>query len=136
LSAICIAHDALTFEPDEPFDAILLDTPVQQPAPSAVIRNCLGFAARTTSARLSGSKENSCATPQPCSSPEATMVYAVCSLLAEEGAKQVQAFLNEHRQFGRVAAEPEQLGIDGRFHHQARGFAHPAVHGASDRLAH
>jgi 16S rRNA (cytosine967-C5)-methyltransferase len=25
--AICIAHDALTFEPDEPFDAILLDAP-------------------------------------------------------------------------------------------------------------
>jgi hypothetical protein len=75
---------------------------VQQPAPSAVIRNCPGFAARTTSARLSGSKENSCATLQPCSSPEATLVYAVCSLLAEEGAKQVQAFLNEHRQFARV----------------------------------
>jgi 16S rRNA C967 or C1407 C5-methylase (RsmB/RsmF family) len=42
------------------------------------------------------------------------MVYAVCSLLAEEGAKQVQAFLNEHRQFGRIAASNRsQLGLDG-----------------------
>ena len=47
--------------------------------------------------------------------PGGTRVYAVCSLLAEDGGKQVQAFLNESRNFERRPVEAESLGLAPEF---------------------
>ena len=43
------------------------------------------------------------------------LVYAVCSLLAEEGSKQIQAFLNENRNFQRSPMSLPELGLTPEF---------------------
>ena len=43
--------------------------------------------------------------------PGGTLVYAVCSLLADEGPKQVSAFLNEHDDFSRRPIAPGEREI-------------------------
>jgi 16S rRNA (cytosine967-C5)-methyltransferase len=111
LSAICIAHDALSFEPEEPFDSILLDTPCSATGtirrhpelPWIRREDDLGALVRQQRELLRHAAT--------LLKPGGQLVYAVCSLLAEEGAKQVQAFLNENRQFTRVTIDPGQLGI-------------------------
>jgi 16S rRNA (cytosine967-C5)-methyltransferase len=115
LQATCIANDALTFEPDETFDAILLDAPCS--ATGTIRRHPeLPWIRREDDlGALVKQQRELLRHAARLLKPGGTMVYAVCSLLAEEGAKQVQAFLNEHRQFGRIAAEPEQLGLTADF---------------------
>jgi 16S rRNA (cytosine967-C5)-methyltransferase len=115
LQATCIADDALTFEPDETFDAILLDAPCS--ATGTIRRHPeLPWVRREDDlGALVKQQRELLRHAARLLKPGGTMVYAVCSLLAEEGAKQVQAFLNEHRQFGRIAAEPEQLGLTADF---------------------
>lgn len=111
LSAICIATDALSFEPEEPFDAILLDAPCSATGtirrhpelPWIRREDDLGALVRQQRELLRHAAT--------LLKPGGQLVYAVCSLLAEEGAKQVQAFLNENRQFTRVTIDPGQLGI-------------------------
>jgi 16S rRNA (cytosine967-C5)-methyltransferase len=111
LSAICIAHDALSFEPEEPFDSILLDAPCSATGtirrhpelPWIRREDDLGALVRQQRELLRHAAT--------LLKPGGQLVYAVCSLLAEEGAKQVQAFLNENRQFTRVTIDPGQLGI-------------------------
>jgi 16S rRNA (cytosine967-C5)-methyltransferase len=112
LAATCVAHDAATYEPDALFDAILLDAPcsatgtirrhpelpwVRQPDDIAGLVAQQRVLLRVAATMLK---------------PGGTLVYAVCSLLAEEGPKQVQAFLNDRRDFARSEINAESLGLD------------------------
>jgi 16S rRNA (cytosine967-C5)-methyltransferase len=111
LAAELVAADALDFDPRRQFDAILLDAPCSA---TGTIRR------HPELPWLRGAQDVS----QPVAmqrallrkaagllKPGGTLVYAVCSLLAEEGSKQVQAFLNEHRNFERRPVEAESLGL-------------------------
>jgi 16S rRNA (cytosine967-C5)-methyltransferase len=115
LSASCIAEDALSFEPEEPFDAILLDAPCS--ATGTMRRHPeLPWIRREDDIRVLVKQQRALLRhAATLLKPGGNLVYAVCSLVAEEGTKQVQAFLNENRQFDRVAIEPGQLGITADF---------------------
>lgn len=115
LSASCIAEDGLSFEPEEPFDAILLDAPCS--ATGTMRRHPeLPWIRREDDIRVLVKQQRALLRhAATLLKPGGNLVYAVCSLVAEEGTKQVQAFLNENRQFDRVAIEPGQLGITADF---------------------
>lgn len=96
LSARIIADDALTWKPDAPFDAILLDAPCSATgtirrhpdlpfARSAKeIKSLVALQARMIDAALEMLK------------PGGRLVYCTCSLLPEEGEKQVTDALIRH----------------------------------------
>lgn len=115
LEATCIASDALTFESAEQFDAILLDAPcsatgtIRRHPELPWLRKAGDIAEIVKLQRQLLRKAASLL------KPGGTLVYAVCSLLAEEGGKQVQAFLNENRNFSRLPIDPESLGLDEQF---------------------
>ena len=114
LQASCIAVDALQFEPDRLFDVILLDAPcsatgtIRRHPDMPYVRGNDDVKLLLTLQRKLLRKAATLL------SPGGTLVYAVCSLLADEGPKQIAAFLNEHRDFRRcpVAAGEEQVPAD------------------------
>ena len=111
LATTCIAMDALQFEPDQLYDAILLDAPCS--ATGTIRRHPeLPWSRRADDLKtLVGQQRQLLRHAASLLKPGGALVYAVCSLFADEGAKQVQSFLNENRAFTRLPVDPQQLGI-------------------------
>ena len=111
LSATCIIADALDFQSGHRFDAVLLDAPcsatgtVRRHPELPWLRNAEDIAPLVRLQRNLLRKAASML------GPGGVLVYAVCSLLAEEGPKQVQAFLNENRNFQRKPVSPPDFGL-------------------------
>ncbi len=99
LDAAMVAADALTYRPDAPFDAVLVDAPCSATGifrrhPDVLHRiGAHDIAERTAlqAALLDGAAD--------LVAPGGTLVYAVCSLEPEEGERQAEAFLGRHSGF-------------------------------------
>lgn len=110
LSADLVAADALEWRPDAPLDAILLDAPcsatgtIRRHPDLPFLRDGSGIPALVD---LQGRMiDHALALLLP----GGRMVYAVCSLLPDEGEAQVAAALARHP--GLVVEEPDLPGID------------------------
>lgn len=111
LQANCIAVDALEFEPEQKFDAILLDAPcsatgtIRRHPDMPYVRGNDDVKLLLTLQRKLLRKAATLL------APGGTLVYAVCSLLADEGPKQISQFLNEHGDFKRLPVAPGEAQI-------------------------
>ena len=111
LQANCIAVDALEFEPGQQFDVILLDAPcsatgtIRRHPDMPYVRGNDDVKLLLTLQRKLLRKAATLL------APGGTLVYAVCSLLADEGPKQISQFLNEHSDFKRLPVAPGEAQI-------------------------
>ena len=115
LEASCIAADALEFEPDTLFDVILLDAPCS--ATGTIRRHPdMPYVRGNDEVKLLAALQRKLLRKAArMLKPGGTLVYAVCSLLADEGPKQISAFLNEQDSFKRNPVMPGENRIPGEF---------------------
>ena len=109
LSAHLVAADALVWEPDRQFDAILLDAPCSA---TGTFRRHPEVLYRARPAIIaSGAELQSKLLARAGRSlrPEGILVYSVCSLEPEEGEQAVSAFLSAHPQFAIHAPKAGEL---------------------------
>ena len=110
LKATTVVADALEWETDDPFDAVLLDAPcsatgtfrrhpeVLYRARAAIIEQCAELQMRLLSRAADWVR------------PGGSLIYAVCSLEPQEGEERIEAFLAERPDF---RLEPAPILIDG-----------------------
>ncbi len=115
LAAELIAIDALDFHPGMKFDAVLLDAPCSATGTIRRHPELPWLRGAQEVKHLAAVQRALLRKAASLLKPGGTLVYAVCSLLAEEGGKQVQSFLNEHRNFKRRPVEAESLGLTADF---------------------
>lgn len=115
LMAELVAADALDFDPGRQFDAILLDAPCSATGTIRRHPELPWLRGADDVRKLVAVQRALLRKASDLLKPGGTLVYAVCSLLAEEGGKQVQAFLNENRNFERRPVETESLGLTPEF---------------------
>ncbi len=115
LEADCIVADALEFEADGLFDIILLDAPCS--ATGTIRRHPdMPYVRGNEDVRLLITLQRKLLRKAAVMlKPGGTLVYAVCSLLADEGPKQIAAFLNERDNFTRIPLSPGENRIPGEF---------------------
>ena len=101
LEASCIAIDALAFEPDQLFDVILLDAPCSATGTIRRHPDMPYVRGNDEVKQLLTLQRKLLRKAATLLKPGGTLVYAVCSLLADEGPKQISAFLGEHNNFSR-----------------------------------
>ena len=111
LTAELIAADALDFEPGTKFGAVVLDAPCSATGTIRRHPELPWLRAAQDVEHLAAAQRALLRKAAGLLKPGGTLVYAVCSLLAGEGGKQVQSFLNEHRDFQRLSVETESLGL-------------------------
>lgn len=110
LSAEIVAADALEWEPDAPFDAILLDAPCS--ATGTIRRHPdLPFIKDGASIKpLFALQEQLLDRALGWLKPGGTLVYATCSVLPEEGEAQIKAALERHADL--TVIRPDLEGIE------------------------
>ncbi len=115
LKANCIAVDALEYEPEGSFDVILLDAPCS--ATGTIRRHPdMPYVRGNDEVKLLNALQRKLLRKAAeMLKPGGTLVYAVCSLLAGEGPKQVSAFLSERDNFTRNPVAPGEHHIPGEF---------------------
>ena len=97
LTANCVVMDALKWQPDQPFDAILLDAPCSA---SGTLRRHPDLAyARDGSGieTLVALQEQLIGRAVSWLKPGGRVVYCTCSLFPEEGEAQIEAALTRHK---------------------------------------
>lgn len=122
LTAIAVQADIATWEPDEPFDAILLDAPctatgtIRRHPEIPWIRNPSDIEALATL------QEQMLSRAADWLKPGGLLVYSTCSLEPEEGEERARGFLEAHAAFSRekirvneVAGRRKFLTGDGDF---------------------
>jgi len=112
LSARIEVADALHWEPETAFDAVMLDAPCT--ATGTIRRHPdLPFVRTAEGLRdLVALQERLIDRALGFVRPGGVCVFATCSLLPEEGERQVAAALDRHRALGLAAATPEIAGLD------------------------
>lgn len=110
LVASCVVQDALTYLPDAPFDAILLDAPCSA---TGTIRRHPELPYLKDGSEIAGLVELQAALIDRALvmlAPQGRMVFATCSLLPAEGEDQLTAMLERHPNLRVIA--PQIAGID------------------------
>ena len=102
LSATIVTADALIWEPEERFDAILLDAPCTATGTCRRHPDVLHRIAAPQIAEMAGLQAALLARAVPWLAPGGRLIYAVCSLEPEEGEAQAAA----------VALTPDPVGAD------------------------
>ncbi len=111
-AAELIVADALTFEPEERFDAVLLDAPcsatgtIRRHPELPYIKQAadIGVLAQVQSRML--------AQASTLVNPGGMLVYCVCSLEEAEGEEQIAQFLARHPQFSVAPISPGESGVE------------------------
>jgi 16S rRNA (cytosine967-C5)-methyltransferase len=115
LKANCVNIDALRFEPLHLFDVILLDAPCSATGTIRRHPDMPYIRGNDEVKLLLAMQRKLLRKAATLLQPSGLLVYAVCSLLADEGPKQVAAFLNEHADFKRDPVDPEHYPIPAQF---------------------
>jgi 16S rRNA (cytosine967-C5)-methyltransferase len=104
-----VAADALTWRPDEPVDAVLLDAPCT--ATGAIRRHpdVPHLKSAEDVARLSVVQENLLRAALDMLRPGGTLVYCTCSLEPEEGLERIDALLGSGAPARRLPLEPTEI---------------------------
>jgi 16S rRNA (cytosine967-C5)-methyltransferase len=109
LTAEVVESDVLRWERDTPADAVLLDAPCS--ATGTIRRNpdILWSAREEQLPELKDLQAKMLDRAADLTRPGGRLVYAVCSLLPEEGEEQVKAFLARRDDFVRTPIAPEEV---------------------------
>ncbi|MDN3721150.1 hypothetical protein QW131_23050 [Roseibium salinum] len=112
LSVTTVAADARAFEPQEPFDVILLDAPpAARRARSGGIPMCPGSSKLTTLKKLSEIQRDLLDRTVSWVKPGGLIVYCTCSLEPQEGEAQAAAFVERQSgKVGLVPIDPKEIG--------------------------
>lgn len=110
LAADIVAADATTWQPSEPFDAILLDAPCSA---SGTLRRHpdLAFLPRDL-APLAALQATLLDRAWNWLAPGGSLVFCTCSLFPEEGERQLARFLAGHPDATVIAPDARRLGLD------------------------
>ena len=110
LAVSALAADALTWRPDRPVDAVLLDAPCT--ATGAIRRHpdVPHLKHPEDVARLSVVQENLLRAAVDILRPGGTLVYCTCSLEPEEGLQRVEALLRSGLPVARRPVDAQQIG--------------------------
>lgn len=110
LSADLVEADAAGWAPAAPFDGVLLDAPCST---TGTLRRHPDIAQLKTArdvVSLAAQQKNLLAAAADMVGPKGVLVYAVCSLQAEEGPDQIEAFLAAHPEWARTPIQSDELG--------------------------
>ena len=109
LSVAAIAADALTWRPDHPVDAVLLDAPCT--ATGAIRRHpdVPHLKQPEDVARLAVVQENLLRAAVDMLRPGGTLVYCTCSLEPEEGSERIEALLRSGAPVERRPLDPSEI---------------------------
>lgn len=112
LSAQCVVADALSWQPDAPFDAILLDAPCS--ATGTIRRHPdLPFAkANFDLSDLLTLQRDLILKASEWLAPNGVLVYSTCSIFAAEGEGQVQWLAKQDSNLVPVKIDPTSLGLE------------------------
>jgi 16S rRNA (cytosine967-C5)-methyltransferase len=111
LPVAALAADALTWRPEHPVAAVLLDAPCT--ATGAIRRHpdVPHLKHPEDVARLSAVQENLLRAAFDMLQPGGTLVYCTCSLEPEEGPQRVAALLRSGAPVERIPIAPEEIGV-------------------------
>lgn len=109
LAAELVIADALTWEPDRSFGAILLDSPCSATGTFRRHPEILYRARPQTIADSAGLQQRLLGRAAQWVKPGGALVYAVCSLEPDEGEQRIAAFLAAQPQFRLHPSEPGEL---------------------------
>jgi 16S rRNA (cytosine967-C5)-methyltransferase len=114
LEAQAVAADAAEWEPEAPFDAVLLDAPCS--ATGTIRRNpdVPHIKTPATIAALLPLQAQLLRHALDMVKPGGTLIYATCSLEGEECEQQIESLLGERRDLARRPIEAGELGNDRR----------------------
>jgi 16S rRNA (cytosine967-C5)-methyltransferase len=110
LTADTHVADARTWQPDAPFDAVLLDAPCSATGTLRRHPDIAWIRREGDIATLAEIQSRLLANAAKMVCPGGLIVYATCSLEAEEGVDQIGAFLKANAGFQRVPVTPEEIG--------------------------
>lgn len=111
LSAEIVTTDALVYEPDQPFDAILLDAPCT--ATGTIRRHPdLPWVKNTDDIEsLADLQRTMLRRALTWLQPGGRLVYATCSLWPQEGEAQIRTLLEQTKDFAQATPTAESLGL-------------------------
>ena len=110
LEADVVEADATSWRPETPFDGVLLDAPCSATGTLRRHPDGLWLKKPNDVAKLSALQTRLLAAAGHMVRPGGTLVYCVCSLEAEEGPNQVEAWLASGAPFTRKPVLPEEIG--------------------------
>lgn len=111
LAAACVQADATAWRPPEPFEAVLLDAPCSA---TGTLRRHPDVALHRRPEELpalTALQDRLLEAAAALLAPGGRLVYAVCSLLPEEGPGRIEALLARGAPFAVEPAEAESLGL-------------------------
>ena len=114
LSARIVIADALEWQPDRPFDAILLDAPCSA---TGTIRRHPDLPYRTSAKGLKALTELQARLLDRAAAwtaPGGTVIFCTCSLFPAEGELQAKAFLERHPDFARQPIGEDEIPAEFR----------------------
>lgn len=116
LTAKTVVSDALAFQSDDPFDAILLDAPCTSTGTIRRHPDILYLKRPEDVAALASLQKNLLERAAELLKPGGVLVYCTCSLEPEEGEEQIAAFLERHPEFTRrpIALDEETIPMSWR----------------------
>ena len=109
LTAKSSINDVLNWQPEAPFDALLLDAPCSATGTFRRHPDVLHRIGPKQIAELVDLQAAMLDKAAEMVKPGGILVYATCSLEPEEGEKQADAFLSRHGEFTKVAIDPKLL---------------------------
>lgn len=105
-----IIEDATKFEPGRTWDKILLDAPCTATGTARRHPDVLLLKSAADRDRLADLQTRLLARSAELLSVGGTLVFCTCSLEPEEGPKQIDAFLETHPDFARLAIQADEIG--------------------------
>jgi 16S rRNA (cytosine967-C5)-methyltransferase len=115
LQAELVEADILAWEPDAPFDAILLDAPCSATGTIRRHPDLPYVKSESQIGPLAALQSKMLARAADWLKPSGVLVYCTCSLEPEEGETQLEAFLSDHPQFRRLGIAPEAVSGQNSF---------------------
>ncbi|MEX2450137.1 MAG: transcription antitermination factor NusB [Rhodospirillales bacterium] len=109
LNAATVATDALTWRPDDPADAVLLDAPCTATGTLRRHPDIAWLKSAEDVASLAGRQAALLGAAADMVKPGGLLVFCTCSLQPEEGPERIAAFLDDHPDFERVPVAPAEL---------------------------
>jgi 16S rRNA (cytosine967-C5)-methyltransferase len=109
LKAETLAADILTWQPQQPFDAVLLDAPCTATGTIRRHPDIAWLKEPHDVAKLSALQATMLDSAATLVRPGGTLVYCTCSLEPEEGEAQVSPFLARHPDFTSAPIDPAEL---------------------------
>ncbi|MBI1260309.1 MAG: MFS transporter [Rhizobiales bacterium] len=110
LSADIVTADAATYAPGRKWDAILLDAPCTATGTARRHPDVLHLKRPTDRDKLAALQAKLLVHAATLLNPGGRLIYCTCSLEAEEGPNQIEAFLASHPGFARLPVQAAEIG--------------------------